>query len=118
MFHDLRHKPQAASSRSLNPMQVAAITGHKTLQMLKRYTHLKAEDLAELLKGVAEFTRDTLVTKGDLSEAKTEIKAEITLLKWMVGFGLGLSLLILGKLFFHIESHSIPARFARSEIKS
>lgn len=30
-------------------MQVAAITGHKTLQMLKRYTHLRAEDLVELL---------------------------------------------------------------------
>ena len=56
----------------------------------------QAEAIAE---GVAEFTRDTLVTKGDLSEAKTEIKAEITLLKWMVGFSMGLSLLILGKLF-------------------
>jgi len=31
-------------------MKVSAITGHKTLQMLKRYTHLKAEDLAEKLK--------------------------------------------------------------------
>jgi hypothetical protein len=30
-------------------MQVAAATGHKTLQMLKRYTHLKAEDLAKML---------------------------------------------------------------------
>ena len=50
-FHDLRH--EAASrffEKGLNPMQVAAITGHKTLQMLKRYTHLKAEDLAEMLK--------------------------------------------------------------------
>ena len=36
--------------KGLNPMQVSAITGHKTLQMLKRYIHLKAEDLAELLK--------------------------------------------------------------------
>jgi hypothetical protein len=33
----------------LNPMQVAAITGHKTLQMLMRYTHLRAEDLAKML---------------------------------------------------------------------
>jgi hypothetical protein len=24
-----------------------AITGHKTLQMLKRYTHLRAEELAK-----------------------------------------------------------------------
>ncbi len=31
-------------------MEVAAITGHKTLDMLKRYTHLRAEDLAKKLK--------------------------------------------------------------------
>ncbi len=30
-------------------MQVASITGHKSLQMLKRYTHLKTEDLARML---------------------------------------------------------------------
>ncbi|EQD75458.1 site-specific recombinase, phage integrase family protein, partial [mine drainage metagenome] len=29
------------------PMEVSTITGHKTLQMLKRYTHLRAEDLAK-----------------------------------------------------------------------
>ena len=50
-FHDLRHEATSRFfEKGLNPMQVAAITGHKTLQMLKRYTHLKAEDLAELLK--------------------------------------------------------------------
>jgi integrase len=45
-FHDLRHE---AVSRlfelGLNPMEVAAISGHKTLQMLKRYTHLRAAEL-------------------------------------------------------------------------
>ncbi len=49
-FHDLRHE---ATSRffelGLNPMQVSAITGHKTIQMLSRYTHLKASDLAKML---------------------------------------------------------------------
>ncbi|MEI2636663.1 MAG: site-specific integrase [Methylotenera sp.] len=49
-FHDLRHE---ATSRffehGLSMMEVACITGHKTLQMLKRYTHLKAEDLATKL---------------------------------------------------------------------
>ncbi|OAP92689.1 recombinase [Acidithiobacillus ferrooxidans] len=30
-------------------MQVATVTGHKTLQILKRYTHLRAEDLAKML---------------------------------------------------------------------
>lgn len=47
-FHDLRHE---ATSRLFergvfDSMEVASITGHKTLAMLKRYTHLKAEDLA------------------------------------------------------------------------
>ncbi len=45
-FHDLRH--EAASrlfEKGLNSMEVASITGHKTLQMLKRYTHLRAQDL-------------------------------------------------------------------------
>ncbi len=49
-FHDLRHEATSRLfEKGLNPMQVAAITGHKTLQMLKRYTHLRAEDLARLL---------------------------------------------------------------------
>ena len=49
-FHDLRHEAATRLfERGLNPMQVAAITGHKTLQMLKRYTHLRAEDLVPLL---------------------------------------------------------------------
>lgn len=49
-FHDLRHEATSRLfEKGLNPMQVASITGHKTLQMLKRYTHLKAEDLAKML---------------------------------------------------------------------
>lgn len=49
-FHDLRHE---AVSRfvelGLGDQQVAAISGHKSMQMLKRYTHLRGEDLvAEL----------------------------------------------------------------------
>ncbi|MBU2755326.1 site-specific integrase [Acidithiobacillus sp. CV18-2] len=49
-FHDLRHEATSRLfEKGLNPMQVAAITGHKTLQMLKRYTHLRAEDLVKLL---------------------------------------------------------------------
>ena len=50
-FHDLRHE---ATSRLFergvfDSMEVASITGHKTLTMLKRYTHLRAEDLAKKL---------------------------------------------------------------------
>ncbi len=49
-FHDLRHEATSRFfEKGFNVMEVAAITGHKTLQMLKRYTHLKAEDLAKKL---------------------------------------------------------------------
>ena len=45
-FHDLRHEATSRLfEKGLNPMKVVAITGHKTLQMLKRYTHLQAGDL-------------------------------------------------------------------------
>ncbi len=49
-FHDLRHEATSRLfERGLNPMEVSTITGHKTLQMLKRYTHLRAEDLVDRL---------------------------------------------------------------------
>lgn len=49
-FHDLRHEATSRLfEKGFNPMEVSSITGHKTLQMLKRYTHLRAEDLAKRL---------------------------------------------------------------------
>lgn len=49
-FHDLRHE---AVSRlvegGLSDQEVASISGHKSMQMLRRYTHLRAEDLVEKL---------------------------------------------------------------------
>ncbi|ROT44710.1 site-specific integrase [Pusillimonas sp. NJUB218] len=49
-WHDLRH--EAASrlfEKGLHPMEVTSITGHRSMQMLKRYTHLKPESLLEKL---------------------------------------------------------------------
>ncbi|MDA8381763.1 MAG: site-specific integrase [Betaproteobacteria bacterium] len=49
-FHDLRHEATSRLfEKGFNPMEAASVTGHKTLQMLKRYTHLRAEDLAQKL---------------------------------------------------------------------
>lgn len=49
-FHDLRHEATSRLfEKGFNPVEVSSITGHKTLEMLKRYTHLKAEDLAKRL---------------------------------------------------------------------
>lgn len=47
-FHDLRHEATSRLAEKLNGnvLALAAITGHKSLQMLKRYTHLRAEELA------------------------------------------------------------------------
>lgn len=52
-FHDLRHE---AVSRlfelgTLDMMEISAISGHKSLSMLKRYTHLKAQRLVRKLEG-------------------------------------------------------------------
>ena len=45
-FHDLRHEATSRLfEKGLNTMEVASITGHEDLKMLKRYTHLRAEDL-------------------------------------------------------------------------
>lgn len=49
-FHDLRHEATTRLfEQGLNIMEVSSITGHKDLQMLRRYTHLRAEDLAKKL---------------------------------------------------------------------
>ena len=49
-FHDLRHE---AVSRffelGLNPMEVAAISGHRSMQMLARYTHIRPTSLVARL---------------------------------------------------------------------
>ena len=52
-FHDLRHE---ATSRffertDLDIMEIRAITGHRNLQMLARYTHLRTANLADRLAG-------------------------------------------------------------------
>lgn len=49
-FHDARHEATSRFfEKGLNPMEAASVTGHKSLQMLKRYTHLKPSDLAKKL---------------------------------------------------------------------
>lgn len=46
-FHDLRHEATSRLfERGWNVIEVASVTGHEDLQMLKRYTKLRASDLA------------------------------------------------------------------------
>lgn len=46
-FHDLRHEAVSVlfERGRLDMMEISAISGHKSLSMLKRYTHLKAGNL-------------------------------------------------------------------------
>ena len=47
-FHDLRHEAVSRMVEAgLGDQEVAAISGHKSMQMLRRYTHLRAEDLVD-----------------------------------------------------------------------
>ncbi len=52
-FHDLRHE---ATSRfveaGLSDLEVSSITGHKSMQMLKRYTHLRTESLSAKIANI------------------------------------------------------------------
>ncbi len=49
-FHDLRHEATSRLfEKGLGIMEVASMTGHKSLAMLKRYTHIEAEKLAKKL---------------------------------------------------------------------
>lgn len=49
-FHDLRHEATSRLfEKGLNPMEVASMTGHKSMQMLKRYTHVEAAKVAAKL---------------------------------------------------------------------
>lgn len=49
-FHDLRHEGTSRLAEKLpNVIELAAVTGHKDLRMLKRYYHPRAEDLARKL---------------------------------------------------------------------
>lgn len=49
-FHDLRHEGTSRLfEKGLNVMEAASVTGHKTLSVLKDYTHLNPKDIAKKL---------------------------------------------------------------------
>ena len=49
-FHDLRHEAVSRLVEAgLGDQEAATISGHKSMQMLRRYTHLRAEDLVARL---------------------------------------------------------------------
>jgi integrase len=52
-FHDLRHEATSRlfENTDLDMVEIQGITGHKTLHMLVRYTHLRSARLADRLAG-------------------------------------------------------------------
>lgn len=60
-WHDLRHEAlsRLAERGDFTVLEIAAVSGHKTLQMLKRYTHLQAEKLAKKLGYSSSHSADS-----------------------------------------------------------
>ena len=74
-LHDLRHE---ATSRlfelGLDMMEVSAITGHKTLDMLKRYTQLRAEQIALKMERLALQSADNAPLEVQLAAVLKELR--------------------------------------------
>ena len=63
-FHDLRHEAVSRLVEAgLSDQEVASISGHKSMQMLRRYTHLRTEDLIGKLDAIR--TRLSMATNGN-----------------------------------------------------
>ena len=55
-FHDLRHEAVSRLVESgLSDQEVASISGHRSMQMLMKYTHLRAEDLVAKLDKIKKI---------------------------------------------------------------
>lgn len=64
-FHDLRHEAisRLFEKGTLDMMEIAAISGHKSLSMLKRYTHLKASHLVKKMEMPKNKAKAALLSK-------------------------------------------------------
>jgi integrase len=59
-FHDLRHCAASALARAGVPeRQIQEILGHKTLQMVQRYTHLRPSELKTAIEYLATDLKET-----------------------------------------------------------
>lgn len=60
-FHDLRHEAVSRLVEAgLSDQEVSAISGHKSMQMLKRYTHLRSEDLVKRIDKIKRTKLESL----------------------------------------------------------
>lgn len=69
-FHDLRHT--VASHLAMNgatERQIAEVLGHKTMAMVKRYSHLSTDHLSGLLNQVSTALVDPPAKPAESGEA-------------------------------------------------
>ena len=61
------------------------------------------KQIVEVRQGIAgvkaELKTEIIEVRSELKAEIAEVRSDVKTLRWMIGFGLGLSLLILGKLF-------------------
>jgi len=54
-FHDMRHSfATLAARQGASNLELAAVMGHRTLQMLQRYTHLEADLVRKYSEGITK----------------------------------------------------------------
>jgi len=82
-FHDMRHESVSRLFElgSLDMMEIASISGHKSLSMLKRYTHLKATNLVRKLEGNKNKGRQVVIDHLIPYPAKLEIGLDNVIVK-------------------------------------
>lgn len=67
-FHDLRHCAiSSLVEKGLSSIEVASISGHKSMSMLKRYSHLYAYKLVEKLDPKPKARRNRAVLRSQLN---------------------------------------------------
>ena len=84
-------------ARALSRLTEEKLATKDDLAILKAgLAHLEERIHSEFKQEISEARAEF---KQEISEARAEFKQETAVLRWMIGFSLGLSLLILGKLF-------------------
>ena len=73
----------------------------KFAQALRDRAHVPQEQAEGIAQAFADATGEQIATKSDLREEIAPVKAEMLLVKWMMGFVLAFQLAIFVKLFMH-----------------
>ena len=82
-------------------MTTAAIDTLALARRLRERAHFSNEQAEGVAEAINEMLVDQVATKSDVREEIQPVKAEIALLKWMMGFTLALVMAIFTKLFLH-----------------